>query len=387
MIVKKCHKKLFSFSGVIWLFLTPEKEELMEFIEKLRGLKNKFEKITEQLSDPAVLSDQSRIVSLSRERSELIEIVAACDEYEKLINNIKGNEEILESTDDKEFHEIAESELEELKEKKNAMEEKIKFLLIPKDPDDDKDVIMEIRAGTGGDEAGLFAADLYRMYSRHAEVKGWKKEIIDINDTGVGGLKEVVMSLTGQGVYADLKYESGVHRVQRVPATEANGRIHTSAASVVVMPEVEEVAVDINPADLRIDVYRSGGAGGQNVNKVETAIRITHIPTGMVVQCQDERSQLKNRQKAMKVLVSRLYDLKQREQNSEIAAVRKLMVKSGDRSDKIRTYNFPQNRVTDHRIGLTLYNLTNIMEGDISELIEQLKTADRLEKLNQENIL
>ncbi|MFA7289251.1 MAG: peptide chain release factor 1 [Melioribacteraceae bacterium] len=359
----------------------------MEFIEKLRGLKNKFEKITEQLSDPAVLSDQSKIISLSRERSELIEIVAACDEYERMLTNIKGNQEILDSSDAKELHEIAESELEELKENKITMEEKIKFLLIPKDPDDDKDVIMEIRAGTGGDEAGLFAADLYRMYSRHAEVKGWKKEIIDINDTGVGGLKEVVMSLTGQGVYADLKYESGVHRVQRVPATEANGRIHTSAASVVVMPEVEEVAVDINPADLRIDVYRSGGAGGQNVNKVETAIRITHIPTGLVVQCQDERSQLKNRQKAMKVLVSRLYDLKQREQNSEIAAVRKLMVKSGDRSDKIRTYNFPQNRVTDHRIGLTLYNLSNIIEGDIGELIEQLKTADRLEKLNQENSL
>lgn len=280
--------------------------------------------------------------------------------------------------------EIAESEIAELENSIEEMEEKIKILLIPKDPDDDKDVIVEIRAGTGGDEAGLFAADLYRMYSRYAEVRGWKKELIDLNDTGgLGGIKEVVFSLIGSGVYGDLKFESGVHRVQRVPLTEASGRVHTSAASVVVLPEVEDVEINIDPSELRIDVYRSGGAGGQNVNKVETAIRITHIPTGLVVQCQDERSQLKNRQKAMKVLKARLYDMKMNEQNSEIAAQRKSMVRKGDRSDKIRTYNFPQNRVTDHRIGLTLYNLDRIMEGDLDEMIEKLKIADRTEKLNK----
>ncbi len=265
------------------------------------------------------------------------------------------------------------------------MEEEIKLLLLPKDPNDTKSVIMEIRAGTGGDEAALFASDLFRMYSRYAEIKGWKIELIDINDTGIGGIKEVIFSINGDGIYGALKFESGVHRVQRVPATEGSGRVHTSAASVVVLPEVEDVQVDINPNDLKIDIYRSGGAGGQNVNKVETAVRITHLPTGIVVQCQDERSQLKNRQKAMKVLRARIYDLKMKEQESEVSAQRKSMVKSGDRSDKIRTYNFPQNRVTDHRIGLTLYNLSEIINGDLSELIEQLKLADRTEKLEASN--
>jgi len=353
----------------------------MEIYEKLKSIKEKYDKINEDLSDPRNLSDQSKLISLSRERSSLIDLVEAFNEYDRLLKNISGNQEIIESGIDKELAEIAESELEELKQKRDTMEERIKFLLVPKDPDDDKDVIMEIRAGTGGDEAGLFAADLYRMYSRYAEIRGWKKEIIDSSDTGIGGIKEIIFSLTGSSVYADLKFESGVHRVQRVPATEANGRVHTSAASVVVMPEVEDVEVNIDPNDLRIDVYRSGGAGGQNVNKVETAIRITHIPTGLVVQCQDERSQLKNRQKAMKVLKARLYDMKLSEQNSEIAAARKLIVKRGDRSDKIRTYNFPQNRVTDHRIGLTLYNLSEIIEGDLHELVEKLKLADRAEKL------
>lgn len=353
----------------------------MDLYEKLKAIKDKYDKITEQLSDPSVFSDQQKYISLSKERTQLTEIVDAFKEYDTLIKNIEGNEEIIETSDDKELTEIAESELKELKEKILGSEEKIKFLLIPKDPDDDKGVIMEIRAGTGGDEAGLFAADIYRMYSRYAEIRGWKKELIDSSDTGLGGIKEVVFSLTGDSVYGDLKFESGVHRVQRVPATEASGRVHTSAASVAVLPEVEDVEVNIDSNDLRIDVYRSGGAGGQNVNKVETAIRITHIPTGLVVQCQDERSQLKNRQKAMKVLKARLYDKKLQEQNKEIAQQRKSMVKSGDRSDKIRTYNFPQNRVTDHRIGLTLYNLSEIIEGDLNELIEKLKLADRTEKL------
>ncbi|MCU7492706.1 MAG: peptide chain release factor 1 [Bacteroidota bacterium] len=351
-------------------------------IDKLRAIKEKFEKINEQLADPANLNNQEKIVTLSKERSELLEVVDAFERYDKVLKDIEGNREIIELGEDRELSEIAQAELEDLKKEKEKLEEEIKYILIPKDPNDNKDVIVEIRAGTGGDEAGLFAFDLYRMYSRFAEVRGWKKEIIDISESGMGGIKEVVFSLNGQGAYGDMKFENGVHRVQRVPLTETNGRVHTSAATVVVMPEVEDVQVDIDPNDLRIDVYRSGGAGGQNVNKVETAIRITHIPTGLVVQCQDERSQLKNRQKALKVLRARLYDMKQKEQTDEIAAQRKSIVRSGDRSDKIRTYNFPQNRVTDHRIGLTLYNLSNIIEGDLSELIEQLKLADRAEKLN-----
>jgi peptide chain release factor 1 len=246
---------------------------------------------------------------------------------------------------------------------------------------------MEIRAGTGGEEAALFASDLFRMYSRYSEIKGWKTELIDINDTGLGGIKEVIFAINGDEIYGELKFESGVHRVQRVPATEGSGRVHTSAASVVVLPEVEDVQVDINPNDLKIDIYRSGGAGGQNVNKVETAVRITHLHTGIVVQCQDERSQLKNRQKAMKVLRARLYNMKLKEKESEVSEQRKSMVKSGDRSDKIRTYNFPQNRVTDHRIGLTLYNLSEIINGNLSELIEQLKLADRTEKLQANSLL
>ncbi|HEX2867250.1 MAG TPA: peptide chain release factor 1 [Ignavibacteriales bacterium] len=354
----------------------------MELIDKLRAIKEKFEKINEQLADPANMGNQEKIVSLSKERSELLEVVDAFERYDKVLKDIEGNREIIDQGEDRELSEIAQAELDDLKKEKEKLEEEIKYILIPKDPNDNKDVIVEIRAGTGGDEAGLFAFDLYRMYSRFAEVRGWKKEVIDLSESGMGGIKEVVFSLNGQGAYGDMKFENGVHRVQRVPLTETNGRVHTSAATVVVMPEVEDVQVDIDMNDLRIDVYRSGGAGGQNVNKVETAIRITHIPTGIVVQCQDERSQLKNRQKALKVLRARLYDMKQKEQTDEIAAQRRSIVRSGDRSDKIRTYNFPQNRVTDHRIGLTLYNLSNIIEGDISELVEQLKLADRAEKLN-----
>ena len=353
----------------------------MELVERLNKIKEKFDRINQQLADPSYLNDREKIVALSRERSELEEIIHVYNEYSSVLKDIEGNKEIIETSEDKDLIELANSELSDLELKKEQLEENIKLLLLPKDPNDNKDIIMEVRAGTGGEEAALFAGDLLRMYTRYAERKSWRVELIDINDTGLGGIKEAVFSIGGSGVYGELKFESGVHRVQRVPATEANGRVHTSAASVAVLPEAEDVQIDINPNDLRIDIFRSGGAGGQNVNKVETAVRITHLPTGLVVQCQDERSQLKNRQKAMKVLRARLYDAKLKEQNAEISAQRKSMVRSGDRSDKIRTYNYPQNRVTDHRIGLTLYNLSNIMEGDLFELIEQIKIADRTEKL------
>lgn len=353
----------------------------MNLADKLEKIKIKFDSINEQLSDPGISSDRERLVSLTRERSDLTEIVEAYSKYAVILKNIKGNKEIIDTVSDSELVSMALAELEELKIERDKLEEEIKLLILPKDPNDDKDIIMEVRAGTGGEEAALFAGDLFRMYSRYAEMRGWKIELIDMNDTGLGGVKEVVFSVTGNNVYGDMKFESGVHRVQRVPETEGSGRVHTSAASVAVLPEAEDVQIEINQNDLKIDIFRAGGAGGQNVNKVETAVRITHLPTKIVVQCQDERSQLKNRQKAMKVLKARLYDMELKKQNAEISAQRKLMVGSGDRSDKIRTYNFPQNRMTDHRIGLTLYNLSNIMEGQIDELIEQLKIADKTEKL------
>jgi peptide chain release factor 1 len=353
----------------------------MNLADKLEKIKIKFDSINEQLSDPNISSDREKLISLTRERSDLSEIVEAYSRYAVVLKNIKGNKEIIDTVSDSDLVSMALAELDDLKIERDKLEEEIKLLILPKDPNDDKNVIMEIRAGTGGEEAALFAGNLFRMYSRYAEMRGWKIELIDINDTGLGGVKEAIFSVTGNNVYGDLKFESGVHRVQRVPETEGSGRVHTSAASVAVLPEVEDVQIEINPNDLKIDIFRSGGAGGQNVNKVETAVRITHLPTGIVVQCQDERSQLKNRQKAMKVLKARMYDMELKKQNAEISAQRKSMVGSGDRSDKIRTYNFPQNRLTDHRIGLTLYNLSNIMEGHIDEIIEQLKIADKTEKL------
>jgi peptide chain release factor 1 len=353
----------------------------MKLADKLEKIKVRFDDINEKLSDPSVTSNRDKMISLTKERSELSEIVEVYNRYATVLKNIDGNKEIIETSNDKDLVSMAELELDDLKFERDKLEEEIKVLLLPKDPNDDKDVIMEIRAGTGGDEAALFAGDLYRMYSRYAEIRRWKIELIELNDTGLGGIKEVIFSVSGDNVFGDLKFESGVHRVQRVPETEGSGRVHTSAASVAVLPEAEDVQIEINQNDLKIDIFRAGGAGGQNVNKVETAVRMTHLPTGLVVQCQDERSQLKNRQKAMKVLKARLYDLELKKQNAEISAQRKSMVGSGDRSDKIRTYNFPQNRITDHRIGLTLYNLSNIMEGQLDELIDQLKIADKAEKL------
>lgn len=350
-------------------------------IEKLEKIKERYFEVTRLLSDPAVISNQERNKELGKEFRELSQIVKVYDQYRKLLTSIEGSKEILDQGGDPELKALAEMELADLQPKFISVEDHLKELLVPKDPNDSKDIIVEIRGGTGGEEAALFASDLYRMYTRFAERKGWKVETLDWNETEKGGFKEIVLSVEGEDAYGMMKFESGVHRVQRVPETEAQGRVHTSAASVVVLPAVEDVEVDINPADLQFDTYRAGGKGGQNVNKVETAVRITHRPSGVIVACQQERSQFQNRERAMKMLRAKLYEMKLNEQTEGTAAQRKSMIKSGDRSDKIRTYNFPQNRVTDHRIGLTLYNLSEIINGKLDDLIDQIRLADRAEKL------
>ncbi len=349
--------------------------------DKLETTVSRFEDLGMELSKPEVVSDQNLYRTLAKERSQLEPIVAEYLRYRRLKNDIEGNRDIIRNENDAEIRSMALEELAGLESELESCEQELKILLIPKDPNDSRDVIVEIRGGTGGEEAALFAADLYRMYTRYAEIRGWRQELISLSEAAAGGLKEVTFSLTGDDVYGTMKFESGVHRVQRVPATEASGRVHTSAASVAVLPEVEDVDVEINENDLRVDIYRSGGKGGQNVNKVETAVRLTHIPTGIVVSCQEERSQLKNRQKAMKVMRARLYEKRLSEQTAEISAARKSMVGSGDRSDKIRTYNFPQNRLTDHRIGLTVYNLHEVVNGALDDLFEKLKIADRTARL------
>jgi peptide chain release factor 1 len=352
-------------------------------IDIVNSLEAKLEKLDKKLSDPAVLSNQKKVKEISRERKELMEILEVGREYKKVYQTIKDDEKVRREESDKELLEMVHAELEELRPKLEDLEEQLKLLLVPRDPNDVKNTIMEIRAGTGGEEAALFAADLFRMYQRYIEENGWRLEVMTSNPTGVGGFKEIIFLVEGEGVYGNLKFESGVHRVQRVPETEASGRIHTSAASVAVLPEAEDVDIDIDPNDLRIDVYRSSGPGGQSVNTTDSAVRITHIPTGLVVSCQDEKSQLKNKNKAMKVLRARLLDKATAEQNAARASQRKAQVSTGDRSAKIRTYNFPQGRLTDHRIGLTLYKLDSIMEGELDEVIEALKLEDRAERLNE----
>ena len=333
-----------------------------------------------KVSDPDVINNQPLWQKYIKEMGEMEPIVNKYKEYKKAKEEISEAKEMLDSGDE-ELKELAKMELSELEDKLPQMEEDLKILLLPKDPNDEKNVFLEIRAGTGGEEAALFAQDLLRMYLRYAERRGWKTEIMDANDTGIGGIKEAIVLIKGKGAYSRLKYESGTHRVQRVPETESSGRIHTSAATVAVLPEVDDVEVEINPNDVRVDVYRSSGNGGQCVNTTDSAVRLTHIPTGLVVTCQDEKSQIKNKEKAFKVLRSRLYDLKLQEQNDEISAERRSQVGSGDRSERIRTYNFPQGRVTDHRIGMTLYKLDGFLDGEIDEIIDGLITSDQAEKM------
>ncbi len=348
--------------------------------EKIKTVIARHEELGNILADPDVMNDHNKLKVTAQEHSQLAPVVLKGQQYLVILQHIADDQEIIDG-DDAELKEMAQEEILELKDKKIDLEEELKIMLIPKDPNDDKNTIVEIRAGTGGDEAALFAADLFRLYTRFAERNNWKREIMQMNDTGIGGYKEIIFSVIGKGAYGLMKYESGVHRVQRVPKTEAGGRVHTSAATVAILPEAEEAEIEINEGDLKIDTFRASGAGGQHVNKTESAIRITHLPTGLVVSCQDEKSQHQNRLLGMKVLRSRLLAQEQDRLAQERASARKSMVSTGDRSAKIRTYNFPQGRITDHRINYTAYNLESVMDGDIAELIEQLKLADQQEQL------
>jgi len=350
-------------------------------LDKLKAIKNRWENIGKEMNDPNVMSDMKKYIKLNKDYKELEPIVQAYEVYKNVLDNIDSTKELLKTEKDEEFRSMAKEELNELIEKRDEMEEEIRIMLIPADPQDSKNAILEIRAGTGGDEASIFAGDLYRMYLKFAETKGWKVEMVDETEGTVGGYKELILNVSGENVYGQLKYESGVHRVQRVPKTETQGRVHTSAASVVVLPEAEEFDVELKESDIKKDTYCSSGPGGQSVNTTYSAVRLTHIPTGIVATCQDQKSQIKNLAKAMIVLRTRLYEVEYKKYLDEVTSKRKTMVSTGDRSAKIRTYNWPQGRVTDHRIGLTLYNLPNIIDGDIQELIDQLQLAENDERL------
>ena len=352
-------------------------------LDKLNVVKQRFDEVSDLIIQPDIIADQKRYIQLNKEYKDLNVLVGKRERYIELQSHIKEAEEMLSSETDPEMQEMAKMQLEEAKTEIGELEEEIKFLLIPKDPEDEKDVVMEIRAGTGGDEASIFAGDLFRMYSKYCESKGWRTNILDLSEGTSGGYKEIQFEISGEEVYGTLKFEAGVHRVQRVPQTETQGRVHTSAATVMVLPEAEDFDVEIDPKDVRIDFFCSSGPGGQSVNTTYSAVRITHIPTGLVAQCQDEKSQHKNKDKAFKVLRSRLYDLELAKRQEEAAAKRNSQVSSGDRSAKIRTYNYPQGRVTDHRIGLTLYDLQNIINGDIQKIIDELRLVENTEKLRE----
>jgi len=350
-------------------------------IEKLELLEKRYEELNRLMAQPEVVADIERLQSLAKEQAGISDLVAKYREYKKTSQALEETRAMLDDNLDEGMVALVKEELENLKARLEGLTEEMERALLPRDPNDDKDVIVEIRAGAGGDEAALFAADLFRMYTRYAESKGWQVDVIDSNQSGIGGFKEIIFEVKGKGAYSRLKYERGVHRVQRVPVTEAGGRIHTSTATVAVLPEAEEVEVEINPDDLRVDIFRSGGHGGQNVNKVATAVRITHLPTGIVATCQDERSQLRNKTKAMKVLRARILDRERKRHLEEVARERRAQVGTGERSEKIRTYNFPQGRVSDHRIGLTLHNLESILEGDLDPLIDALATSEQTKHL------
>lgn len=345
--------------------------------DRLEAFEDRYRELEIMISDPDLPKDRIRYREVLQEHAHLSKIVSSYEEYKKLRQRLQETEILWEQEKDPELRNLAKEELDQVRFQLDEKEKELKELLVPRDPRDDKNVIMEIRAGTGGEEAALFAADLFRMYSRYAEGKGWKVEIMDANETELGGFKEIIFSVSGTGAYGDLRYESGVHRVQRVPVTEAGGRIHTSAVTVAALPEAEEAEVEVRPEDLRIDVFRASGAGGQHVNKTESAVRITHLPTGIVVTCQDEKSQHKNKARALRVLRARLYEMEEQKRLREESAIRRNMVGSGDRSERIRTYNFPQNRITDHRINLTLYKLDLVLEGNLCEIVEALKLTER----------
>lgn len=359
-------------------------------LDRLNFIENKYDELSVKISDPSIMANQNEWRKLCKEHADLEIIVNKYREYKNVTEELEANKEMLNSESDREMKDMIQEELKSLTEQEETLANEIQILLLPKDPNDDKNVFVEIRGGAGGEEAALFGYNLFRMYTRYAETQRWKVELMSVNETDIGGFKEVVFMIKGDGAYSKLKYESGVHRVQRVPDTESSGRIHTSTATVAVLPEVDDVEVDINEKDLRIDVYRSSGNGGQSVNTTDSAVRITHMPSGLVVACQDEKSQLKNKEKAMKILRSRLFEIAEAERRAGIAEDRKSQVGTGDRSERIRTYNYPQGRITDHRIGLTLYKLETFMGGDLNEMINSLITADQAEKMksmgNSENL-